>query len=162
MSRPAREPLALVQVCAVALWLGATLFFSAAVAPAAFDVLPARSLAGALVGRLLPTLFGAGAVVALVILAIEAPWPRAGRRLRVGAALVMLVACASAQFVVGAWIERLRTTTDGPISALAPEDPRRAAFGRLHAMSVAALGTAMIAAAAAVASGSRAALGARA
>ena len=42
---------ALISIALVAAWLGAALVVAAVVAPAAFDVLPTRTLAGALVGR---------------------------------------------------------------------------------------------------------------
>ena len=58
----------------------------------------------------------------------------------------MVAACAVAQFVVAPRIERLRAEIGGPLEALAADDPRRAAFGRLHGISVAWLGVAMIAA----------------
>jgi hypothetical protein len=146
----------LLEACVLALWLGAALFFAAAVAPAAFEVLPQPGLAGALVGRLLPALFLGGVVCGLAVLVVELRWPRGGRRLRAGGALVMIVACAIAQFVVGARLTRLRAAVDRPIAELAPDDARRAAFGRLHGLSVAALGAAILGAAAAVASAARA------
>jgi hypothetical protein len=59
----------------------------------------------------------------------------------------MLVSCAVAQFVISPRIERVRQSIAGPIEALTPDDPRRAAFGKLHAVSVAWLGVAMLCAA---------------
>ena len=47
----------------VALWLGAAGFFSVAVAPALFAVVPTRTMAGEVVGRLLPAIFYSGMVV---------------------------------------------------------------------------------------------------
>jgi hypothetical protein len=47
-------------VLLLAAWLGAGMLLAAVVAPAAFAVLPSRTLAGALVGRVLPTVFIAG------------------------------------------------------------------------------------------------------
>jgi hypothetical protein len=139
-----------IETSVLVLWLGAALFFALGVAPAAFAVLPDPGLAGALIGRLLPLLFVAGAVVGLLIVAMEL-WRRGPRRRwRASAAGVMLAACALAQFVVGARISRLRSEVARPIAALERDDPRRVAFGRLHALSVTALGVAMIAAAAAV------------
>jgi uncharacterized membrane protein len=142
-----------LEICLLALWLGASLFFAAVVAPAAFDVLPTPGLAGALVGRTLPWLFISGLIVGAVVMALEIRAPRPGGRVRAVGAGVMLLACAIAQFVIGRQIERLRREAGTPIGALSQEDPRRRAFGRLHALSVAALGMAMVAAvAAAVAS----------
>jgi hypothetical protein len=148
MTQPRAEAITFVETCALALWLGASLFFAAIVAPAAFDILPTAGLAGVLVGRILPSLFITGMVVAAIILGLEARAPRPGARLRGIGAGVMLIACAVAQFVIGGQIERLRSASATPIGALSRDDPRRVAFGRLHALSVAALAAAMIAAAA--------------
>jgi hypothetical protein len=59
----------------------------------------------------------------------------------------MVVASAVAQLVIGPRIERLRADIGGVLESLAADDPRRAAFGRLHGMSVAWMGLAMLAAA---------------
>lgn len=129
----------------IALWLGAAAFFSLVVARAAFAVLPTRMLAGALVGRALPVLFVAGLAVGAVLVLLE--WrtarPHTGRLVAGG---VMIVACAIAQFGVAPRIGRLRAAIGGSLEALAPGDPRRAAFGRLHAISVGWLGLAIVAA----------------
>ena len=131
-------------------WLGAALLFAAVVAPAAFAVLPSRTLAGALVGRVLPVVFVAGIIAAAIALVIDrtvdAAWPRARR----AALVVMALACAIAQFVVAPRIGVVRAGINGPIEQIEPTDPRRVAFGRLHAVSVAWLGLAMLGAGAAV------------
>ena len=123
------------------LWLGAALLFVAVVAPAAFAVLPTRALAGLLVGRVLPTLFWSGAVVAVIIAVSESGWRRY-------AALVILACALAAQLGVAPRIQRLRAELGPDIEAVDANDPRRLAFGRLHALSVALLGGAMLAAAA--------------
>ena len=135
-----------VETFLLALWLGASLFFAAVVAPAAFAVLPTPGLAGALVGRALPSLFVAGMIVGAIVIALEVRAPRSSGRLRGVSAGVMLTACGIAQFGIGSQIARLRDAAGSPIAALSQDDPRRRAFGRLHALSVAALGTAMVAA----------------
>jgi hypothetical protein len=155
VTRTRSRSLSFAATCLLAVWLGAALFFAAAVAPTAFDVLPTGALAGALVGRLLPPLFGVGMIAGLVALALELRDGATRSRLRAAAAAVLFAACAVAQFVIGGRIERLRAAAGAPMSVLAPEDPRRVAFGRLHALSVAALGAGMLAAAAAVAAGGR-------
>lgn len=137
--------LAAVEGLVLALWLGAAGFFSIVVARAAFAVLPTRTLAGALVGRVLPVLFIAGLVVGLLLLALEAPSLRE-RWGRLAAGAVMVAACGIAQFMVAPRIERLRASIGGPLEALAADDPARSAFGRLHAVSVAWLGVAILAA----------------
>ena len=151
MNEPRRDLLMFLETCVLAAWFGAALFFAAIVAPAAFAVLPTPGFAGAFVGRVLPSLFISGMCVALIVIGLEIRAPRPRGRLRGVGAGVMLVACAVAQFIIGGRIERLRVAIGSPIAALAQDDPRRAEFGRLHGLSVAALGAAMVAAVAAAA-----------
>jgi hypothetical protein len=134
----------------LAAWLGAGILFASVVAPAAFAVLPTRTMAGALVGRVLPVLFVGGIVVAVLGLALDRGRGGAYPRVRRVALLTIAGACAVAQFGVAPRIERVRQQIGGPIEQLAPEDPRRSAFGRLHALSVAWLGVAMLGAATAI------------
>ena len=47
--------------------LGAGILFASVVAPAAFAALPSRSLAGALVGRVLPVVFVAGTLLLVLV-----------------------------------------------------------------------------------------------
>ena len=150
------RPSALVEIILLAAWLGAAVFFSAVVAQAAFAVLPTRTLAGALVGRVLPVLFYAGMIVGALIVVIEGVWGTGWIKGRSVAGLFVLVSCAVAQFVIGARIDRVRAEIGGPIDALSPADPRRVAFGRLHAISVGWLGVAIVAALIALVLASRA------
>ena len=133
----------------LAVWIGAALLFALVVAPAAFAVLPTRTLAGALVGRVLPAIFYAGVVIGSVIVILDVAG-RSGSWGRTAAGAVAALACAIAQLVVGTRIDRLRLAIGGPLDALAPDDPRRIAFGKLHAISVGWLGIAMLAAAVAL------------
>src|SRR5689334_9165161 len=141
----ARVGVPLTETLLLAVWLGAALLFTIVVAPAAFSVLPTRSLAGALVGRVLPVIFYAGVVIGSLIVVLDIIG-RTGAWGRSAAGAVAALACALAQLVVGTRIERLRAAIGGPLDALAADDPRRAAFGRLHAISVGWLGLAMVAA----------------
>ncbi|HTI65750.1 MAG TPA: DUF4149 domain-containing protein [Gemmatimonadaceae bacterium] len=139
--------LPIIEFSALALWLGAAVLFSAVVAPAAFAVLPTRTLAGDIVGRVLPVVFYAGMLVGAIVVAADAidaeEW-RWSTTLVSGA--LIAIACASAQLVVGSRIDRVRSRISGPVDALAPGDPLRVEFGRLHGISVALLGVAMLAA----------------
>ena len=62
-----RDEPELLQLSTLVVWLGAAAFFSIAVAPVLFAVLPSRALACDVVGRLLPPIFYSGIVVGLVI-----------------------------------------------------------------------------------------------
>lgn len=143
--------LPIVESCALAFWLGGSVLFSAVVAPAAFAVLPTRTLAGDIVARVLPVVFYSGIVIGAIVIAIETidagEW-RWSATLVSGA--VIVIACVLAQFIVGSRIDLVRSRISGPVDALAPGDPLRVEFGRLHGVSVALLGVAMLAAAVAL------------
>lgn len=136
---------ALASIVLLAAWLGAALLVALAVAPAAFAVLPTRTLAGALVGRVLPVVFWSGMAIGLASAALG--WSMPPRLWRTSGALGLAAACAAAQLVVAPRIERVREQIGGAVDALDPADPRRQAFGRLHAMSVAWMGIGGVAAA---------------
>src|SRR5579872_4042517 len=92
-----------------AAWLGAALLLAASVAPAAFAVLPSRTLAGAVVGRVLPVVFISGLLGAAAALVLFLGLQAAGPRLAgLAAAALWAIFCAAAQFLVGPRIERLR------------------------------------------------------
>ncbi len=134
---------ALVSIVLLGAWLGAAALVAAVVAPAAFAVLPTRTLAGALVGRVLPVVFWSGMLVGLAASLLLRPPVRGW----LGGSLVSLVlACAAAQFYIAPRIERIRAAIGGPVDALDPADPRRQAFGRLHGLSVAWMGLGGVAA----------------
>lgn len=141
---------ALVQTLALSLWLGAAGLFVSSVAPAAFAVMPTRTLAGAIVGRVLPSLFYAGMAVGVSVIVLEVLAGRSVTQPRGLAAIVMIAACAIAEFWIDARIGRLRADIGGSLESLAAGDPRRVLFGRLHGVSVALLGLAMLAAATAL------------
>jgi len=143
MSAPSLFDGRLAVIVLLAAWLGATLIVGAVVAPAAFAVLPTRTLAGALVGRVLPPLFWSGAAVGIVAAVMAR---RAHHTSALVAALVITASSLAAQLIVAPRIEAVRASIDGPIDALARDDARRLAFGRLHGASVALLGVAGVAA----------------
>lgn len=143
--------LAAIELFMLAAWLGAALLVATVVAPAAFRVLPNRTLAGALVGQVLPVIFISGLVVAALVAAMEARFSPGGFRVAVAApVLAMIVGCVVAQFVIGPKIEAVRASIGGAVDALEATDPRRVQFGKLHGFSVLWMGVAMLGAAAAI------------
>lgn len=140
MTRPAA-----VELVLLAAWLGAAVLVAAVVAPAAFRVLPSRTLAGALVGEVLPVIFISGLVIAAIAVTLEARGGKGILQIRITAPfLLMIIGCAVAQFVIGPKIEVVRAAIGGAVDALDAADPRRIQFGRLHAFSVMWMGVAML------------------
>ena len=125
-------------------WLGAAVFFSAVVAPAAFRVLPSREMAGALVGAMLPYVFIAGTVIGIAAAALRFGEPSGARRtLGVATGAGAALCCAVGQYL-GHRIDALRAGLTVPLDSLPAANAAREAFGRLHASSVVVLGVAMV------------------
>ena len=132
----------------VAAWIGAALLTAIVVAPVAFEVLPSRAFAGMLIGRVLRVLFLSG--IAIGLLGATLAWfdrMRPLRPVRVASPGAMALACMAAQFLIAPRISAIRGAIGAAIDLLAEDDPRRIAFGRLHALSVGYLAIAMVAAA---------------
>jgi hypothetical protein len=138
------------RILLLGLWLGAACFFSFAVAPSAFGVLPSRELAGALVNRTLAIVNYSGFIVGLILLASSFVQRLNANRFRLrfeqGLLLLLTAACAFGQFVIAARLGDLRASIGRPIDEVAIDDPLRVAFNDLHGYSVTILLTAMIAA----------------
>jgi hypothetical protein len=135
-------------VLALTLWLGGLLVLGAIAAPAIFDVIAARPLggdrmlAGAIFGeilrRFLLLTYGCGVVVfgSLLVRGVLGPRPTMFA-VRLGLAFLMLLATAYSGLVVSGQIQRAQEQIGAAPSTLPEGDPRRAAFGRLHARSTA-------------------------
>jgi uncharacterized protein DUF4149 len=126
-----------IRLAVLGLWLGAMVFFSFVVAPAAFATLPQQQLAGALVSRTLGVLEIGGAIIGASLIAILIL-----SRERDGTFFYELVALALmtismlvSNFVVSRRMHDLRMNL-GEIAQLAANDPARLEFDRLHQYSV--------------------------
>ena len=139
-----------IRILLLGLWLGAACFFSFAVAPSAFGVLPSRELAGLVVNRTLALFNYSGFIVGLLLFLSPDVWRRNVNRrrrwLEQGSLLLLTAACAFGQFVITAKLSDLRGQIGRPIDEVAIDDPLRVAFNDLHVYSVTILMTAMIAA----------------
>jgi hypothetical protein len=135
-------------VLAIAVWIGGLLALGAIAAPAIFDVIAARGvgdgrlLSGAIFGEALRRFhlvaYGCGIIILLGLFtrAVLGPRPR-HFALRFGLATLMLAATLYSGLVVAQRIAVVQREI-GPgvaISSLPEGDPRRTAFGRLHALS---------------------------
>jgi hypothetical protein len=140
------ETLRWASLVALGLWIGGLVALGAVAAPEIFRALEAQDLAGGreLAGRLFGTIldsfqyvaWGCGAVllVSLGVRAALGPRPRR-TALRCWTVALMLAGSAAVKFVISPGIDDIRTSTPGPISALAAADPVRVRFGRLHGAS---------------------------
>lgn len=132
------------------LWLGAALFFSFAVAPSVFSVLPTRELAGSVVNRTLAIVNYSGIILGLILLASSYVSRQNVNRVKLwlerGLLLLLTAACAFGQFVIGAKLAGLRQQIGRPIDEIATDDPLRIAFNDLHGYSVTILSVALISA----------------
>ncbi len=139
-----------VRLLLIAMWLGAALFFSVAVAPSVFAVLAAsRELAGAIVSRNLSIVNISGFVIGVLLL-LSASLFHAKRKAALRAEMIALAIVASAtgagQWIIRVRLEQLRVLMKVPVDAVAANDPLRIAFGQWHVYSVVALGIALLAA----------------
>ena len=154
---PEANPTASEQIIAgleallLTVWLGAMIFFSFAVAPTVFAVLPTRELAGQVVNSLIGKLELLGLVCGpLLLLSQLALWPKRpaeakARVLRVILLALMTLLVAASRFWVSAKLHALRAQLSGPIDDLAVTDPLRVEFSALHGVSVSLMGAAMLA-----------------
>jgi uncharacterized membrane protein len=131
---------------ALTLWVGGLVVLGAIGAPAIFDVLAARHvasdrvIAGAVFGEILRRFhlltYACGVVLlgTLLVRGVMGPRPIMFA-VRLAIAFVMLIASAYSGLIVSAKIARTQAEIGAAPSSLAEGDPRRVAFGRLHAMS---------------------------
>src|SRR5216110_2382827 len=136
------------------LWLGAAIFFGAAVAPALFNVLRgaglanANELAGAIVTRLLASINRGGFEIAL-FLVITAFFVNRGRGRLAQIAEVISIVIMAIMTGVGHWVISARMlalrTSMGVIDQVTPTDARRIEFDSLHRYSVMVMGVALVA-----------------
>lgn len=148
--------LADVRLLLIALWLGAAVFFSAAVAPSAFAVLrgasvpQANHLAGTIVTRTLSIINTGGFIISLILLATAFLFREAARRRAFTTEVISLgivaVTTALGQWGIAARMLALRRAMGRPIDEVPAGDSLRVAFNSLHGLSVMALGVGMLAA----------------
>lgn len=139
-----------IRLLLIGLWLGAAFFFSFAVAPSAFAVLPARELAGLMVSRSLTIVNLSGLIIGLIALASSFVGVGVRNLFLLWTERIMLllltIACAVGQFVIALWLSFVKTQMGKPIDEIALDDPLRIKFNTLHEYSVWVLVAGMIAA----------------
>lgn len=146
-----QQVVAFTEALMLAVWLGSMVFFSFAVAPSAFAVLPTRELAGAIVTSTIGKVEMLGLIIGplLFILQLTAWRPRAAsaktRVLRALLLLMMIAAAAASRFWVSAKLVSLRQAMGGMIDNIPVTDPLRIEFNALHGYSVGLMGACMLA-----------------
>jgi uncharacterized membrane protein len=135
------QTLRFIQIFALGAWIGAVFYFGAVVAPGAFRVLANQDQAGLLVEFTLTRLHTMGVIAGLLFLFASAilatASPQLARRLALPAVgvTVMLVLTILSQHVVIQRMIALRREMNS-VAATPANDPRRAEFDHLHAISV--------------------------
>jgi hypothetical protein len=138
------------------LWLGAALFFGAAVAPALFGVLRgaglanANELAGSIVSRLLGIINQGGLEIALFLFVtgffVNRHKSRLARWTEMISVAIMAIMTGVSHFVISPRMLELRRAMGSQIDKVSPIDPLRLGFDALHWYSVRVMMVAMIAA----------------
>jgi uncharacterized membrane-anchored protein YitT (DUF2179 family) len=122
---------------ALAIWVGALVFFGAILAPTAFKLLASPNQAGLLIGTTLRQIhvLGLGCGVVAVIFLLITGWGKLGKNaFAIALVLVMMGLTEASQYVVIPAMERDRAAVED-ISALPPGNPERDAFDTLHQQS---------------------------
>lgn len=145
-----------VRLLLISLWVGAAVFFSAAVAPSAFAVLRrfavpnANELAGSIVTRTLSIVNTGGFIISLLLLASAFLFSRRVKRrafyAEIMSLMLLAITTAVGQWVIAAKMLALRASLGQPIDQVAQNDPLRVAFNNLHGYSVTALAVGIISA----------------
>lgn len=150
-SRVSRQLTAFIEALLLGVWLGSMIFFSFAVAPSAFSVLPTREMAGAMVTSTIGKVEILGLVIGPLLLLIHAAnWRSTGlsafiKALQAVLILLMVASAGLSRFWISPAMVSLRAGMGGHIDDVPLNDPMRVQFNDLHHYSVALMGSAMIA-----------------
>jgi len=136
---PAMSFLRFLMLLSLVVWLGGLTFLAFVVAPTAFSpgLLPTRHMAGAVVGRCLGALHWMGIISGIVFLIASMIYsritsgdahPLAARHILI---VLMLLLTVISQFVVSPKMYAIRAQAV-EIDSLAPDNPLRVEFNRLH------------------------------
>ena len=144
-----------IRLLLLASWLGAAIFFSAAVAPSVFRVLRAFNLpnaseiAGAIVSRTLSVVNTSGFVLSVLLLitafVLKESYGRSAFVLQTVLLVILGVTTGVGEWVIAAKMRGLRVAMRTTIDQVPAGDPSRIAFDALHGYSVTALAIAIIA-----------------
>jgi uncharacterized membrane protein len=131
-------------VLSLVVWIGGVIFFSFVVAPAVFSILSAQAVAGRIVSSALGSLHLVGLACGVIFLAATFLTELARAKILRVFVVLMILCTAYSQFRITPQMQQIREAVGGPIQALPPQDAGRAAFDRLHEMSVALEGVVLL------------------
>jgi Domain of unknown function (DUF4149) len=146
----ARQISAFIEVLLLGIWIGSMIFFSFAVAPSAFAVLPTREMAGVMVTSTIGKIELLGLIIgALLILMHATSWrsrksSRAIKTLQAVLLVLMIAAAGLSRFWISPAMVSLRARMGGHIDDVLATDPLRIQFNDLHRYSVGLMSAAMI------------------
>jgi hypothetical protein len=128
-----------IRLFALSMWLGSFFFFAAVVAPAAFQVLPSRTMAGQIVSHSLYGLHWIGITCGLLFLLAGVLMALFGGghsplQLRDLLIVLMMGITLTAHFGIERKMETLRDQM-GMVENVPHDDPRRVEFNRMHVWS---------------------------
>lgn len=126
-------------------WIGGIIFFSFVVAPALFSLLPSQELAGGVVSRSLGSLHLMGLTCGVVFFAATLLTELTRARVLRLLVVAMILLTAYSQFRITPKMQQIREAVGGSIQALPRQDAGRAAFARLHEISVIVEGLVLVA-----------------
>ena len=132
-------------VFSLGVWIGSIIFFSFVVAPALFRILPKPEMAGGVVNVTLADLHRIGIACGAIFLASTFLIKLQRAKLLQVLVGLMLVLTSLSLFGIMPQMERIRSSVGGSIEALPHQDAGRAAFDRLHQLSVAFEGAVLLA-----------------
>jgi hypothetical protein len=143
-----------LRILLLGLWLGAAIFFGAAVAPALFNVLRgaglanANELAGSVVTRLLGFINQGGVEIGLFLFVtaffVNRNRSRLAQVVEVISIAIMAIMTGISHWIISARMLALRASM-GTIDQVSPADARRIEFDSLHRYSVRVMGVALVA-----------------
>lgn len=146
----AQQIAAFSEVLLVGVWIGSMMFFSFAVAPSAFAVLPTREMAGVMVTSSIGKIEVLGLVMGgLLILIHAAKWRTrpagfAAKMLHAALLILMIASAALSRFWISPAMVSLRASMGGHIDDVAATEPMRIQFNDLHQYSVGLMSAAML------------------
>ena len=141
---------AFIEILLVGGWLGSMMFFSFAVAPSAFAVLPTREMAGMVVTSSIGKIEVLGMVCGAMLLLIHFSKWRVShssvsiKTLHALLLLLMIASAALSRFWVSPAMVSLRAQMGGRIDDFPLSDPLRLQFNDLHQYSVGLMSAAML------------------